>query len=197
MAMASAFVSLKRKLFQIIEYIHSSASEKKPSCNANPTMSSSPLDDCPKGYPALTAFISSEQSFSLYPRSSYLHPLMLLRLQEDVLNLERELEEEDQHTDRYSFISFRSCREGNLEPHGKDNARGRREILTDLRKKLVEYDECLHKVRAIQQQQQSKWAEIGSEESVFSGTWDVSPSNWESILLNSLRLVGLSFGRIG
>ncbi|KAF2789188.1 hypothetical protein K505DRAFT_365832 [Melanomma pulvis-pyrius CBS 109.77] len=53
------------------------------------------LEDYPVGYPRLAAFKSSEPDFSLYRSFKYLHARVILELQYDIQNLERDLVELD------------------------------------------------------------------------------------------------------
>jgi hypothetical protein len=98
------------------------------------------VEGCPKGYPRLAAFLSSEHSFSIYRGFGYLHSRVLLGLQDQIVSLERELDQKDSF-DQQNGLTLRlqsrardereSCRDGEERP--------RERILDDIRKKLLEY----------------------------------------------------------
>lgn len=109
------------------------------------------VEECPKGYPRLAAFLSSESSFSLYRSFSYAHSRVLLDLQAQVAQLEREL-------DRLDLLDSQNGDDGNLRLSSKarddrgprdDDQRPRAEVLRELREKLSEYDEMLIKAREL------------------------------------------------
>lgn len=53
------------------------------------------LEDTPNGFPRLAAFQSSEANFALYRSFSYLHSRVLLDLQDEITELEKELDDFD------------------------------------------------------------------------------------------------------
>lgn len=86
------------------------------------------------------AFLSSEDSFSIYRGFNYLHARVLLGLQDQVAVLEKELDDKDRFDEKNGFerrLQSRarderdSCRNG--------ETRSRDQILDDIRRKLVEY----------------------------------------------------------
>ena len=98
------------------------------------------VEDCPKGYPKLAAFLSSEHNFSLYRGFSYLHSRVLLDLQDEISTLEKELDTADifdsanGHENRLS-----SRRRDQVDAQNTAAERSRRHILSDIRAKLVDY----------------------------------------------------------
>ena len=98
------------------------------------------VEDCPKGYPKLAAFLSSEHNFSLYRGFSYLHSRVLLDLQDEISTLEKELDtadtfdSENGHENRLS-----SRRRDQVYAQNIAADRSRRHILSDIRAKLVDY----------------------------------------------------------
>jgi hypothetical protein len=109
------------------------------------------VEECPHGYPRLAAFLSSETSFSLYRGFSYAHSRVLLDLQAQITQLEREL-------DRLDFLDSQDENGGERRLHSRatdivkpriDGQRPRKDVLRDLQEKLGEYDELLIKAREI------------------------------------------------
>ena len=98
------------------------------------------VEKCPKGYPRLAAFHSSESGFSLYRGFSYLHSRVILDLQDELAALEKELDEKDDY-DCDTDDGKRRLRSRDVDKHepADDGLRPRGEILSDLRKKLLEY----------------------------------------------------------
>lgn len=109
------------------------------------------LDDSPKGYPQLATFLSSDSSFSLYRGFSYLHSRVLLQLQDELAALEKELDElDDADKEEERELNLQSRRHDEEEPRDEDDGyRTRKEILDDIHKKLLEYDEVLMKSRDV------------------------------------------------
>ncbi|KAJ4348443.1 uncharacterized protein N0V89_009817 [Didymosphaeria variabile] len=107
------------------------------------------LDNTPNGYPRLAAFQSSETNFSLYRSFTYLHSRVLLDLQDEIANLEKELDEIDWDDFDEEPERLRS-REIDVAKAGDEgDARNRRVILKEIRTKLMEYDEVLIKARTL------------------------------------------------
>lgn len=110
------------------------------------------VEECPEGYPRLAAFLSSESSFSLYRSFSYAHSRVLLDLQAQVVQLERELEQLDLFDSQNSDTVKRrlgSKAQDDRRPRD-DGERPRAEVLRELRERLSEYDELLVKARELQ-----------------------------------------------
>ena len=109
------------------------------------------LDDSPKGYPQLACFLSSDGSFSLYRGFSYLHSRVLLQLQDELAALEKELDDvdnADRVEGRTKNLKARRYDEKNPRDEGS-GYRSRKEILDDIHKKILEYDEVLMKSRDV------------------------------------------------
>ena len=98
------------------------------------------MEECPKGYPKLAAFLSSEHNFSLYRAFGYLHSRVLLDLQDEISTLEKEL-------DRADIFDYANGHENRLSSRRRDQVdaqnlgieRSRRHIMSDIRAKLNEY----------------------------------------------------------
>ncbi|OCK93309.1 uncharacterized protein K441DRAFT_142941 [Cenococcum geophilum 1.58] len=131
------------------------------------------LEDCPKGYPKLAAFLSSEHNFSLYRGFSYLHSRVLLDLQDEISTLEKELDTADifdsanGHENRLS-----SRRRDQVDAQNTAAERSRRHILSDVRAKLVDYDEILCKARELAAFQKPSDRDYGSVRTWF---YNVAP----------------------
>jgi hypothetical protein len=106
------------------------------------------LEDCPNGYPRLAAFLASESSFALFRGFNYLHTRLLLEKQYEISRLEQELDELDRTDDTTDMGKKRL---GNRDLDNRrarnDEYRSRQEILDEIHRKLLEYDELLLKAR--------------------------------------------------
>jgi len=95
------------------------------------------VENCPNGFPRLAAFQSSEANFSLYRSFSYLHSRLLLDLQDEITCLEKELDDvdwDDEGDDR-----LRSREIDVQKAEGEGGSRNRRQILAEIKAKLMEY----------------------------------------------------------
>jgi len=132
------------------------------------------LEDCPNGYPRLASFLASEPNFSLYRGFNYLHSRVLLELQDDIAALERELDEVDEVDNETAAGQKRLInRQFDIKrSRGDDGFRPRREILAELRTKLLEYDELLIKARDLQAFQRPSHRDYKSVRTWF---WNLKP----------------------
>lgn len=102
------------------------------------------MEDCPKGYPRLAAFLSSEDSFSIYRGFAYLHSRVLLGLQDHIVSLERELDTKDSFDEENGLTRRLQSRvRDERESHQDGEERSRKRILEDIRRTLVEYGSSL------------------------------------------------------
>lgn len=106
------------------------------------------LENCPNGFPRLAAFQSSEANFSLYRSFSYLHSRLLLDLQDEITCLEKELDDVDWDDDGDDRLRSREIDVQKAE--GDGDSRNRRQILAEIKTKLMEYDEILIKARELE-----------------------------------------------
>ncbi|KAF1948217.1 hypothetical protein CC80DRAFT_556530 [Byssothecium circinans] len=108
------------------------------------------LENTPSGFPRLAAFQSSEANFSLYRSFSYLHSRILLDLQDELRELERELDDIDwdDFEDNPNRLKSRETDVNKAATEG--DARNRRVILREIKDKLMEYDEVLIKARKLE-----------------------------------------------
>jgi hypothetical protein len=98
------------------------------------------VEHCPEGYPRLAAFLSSEDSFSIYRGFGYLHSRVLLNLQDQIVFLERELDQKDSFDQQNSLtLRLRSRARDERESRRDGEERPRERILEEIRRKLVEY----------------------------------------------------------
>ncbi|OJD35114.1 uncharacterized protein BKCO1_19000140 [Diplodia corticola] len=101
----------------------------------------------------LAAFQSSDPAFSIYRSFDYLHSRVLLDLQYELSELEQELRTKDDNDatcakgQRRLTSRKRDDVEAGKEAREDDGVRTRRQILTEIRGKLVDYDEVLIKAR--------------------------------------------------
>ena len=95
------------------------------------------MESCPPGYPRLAAFLSSEHNFSIYRGFDFLHSRVLLNLQDQIVTLERELDEKDRQ-DEQNGLGNRLFSRSRDEDEDK-TSRSRPKILDDIRLKLAEY----------------------------------------------------------
>ncbi|KAE9969852.1 hypothetical protein EG328_006639 [Venturia inaequalis] len=132
------------------------------------------LEASPNGYPRLSTFLASEPNFSLYRGFHTLHSRILLELQDDIAALERDLDEVDKVDDGTEAGKKRLAnRQFDLKrSRGEDGFRPRREILAELRTKLLEYDELLIKARDIQGFQKPSYRDYRSVRTWF---WNLKP----------------------
>ena len=102
------------------------------------------MEGCPEGYPRLAAFLSSEQNFSIYRGFGYLHSRVLLGLQDQIVFLERELDQKDSFDQQNGLARrLQSRARDERESRRDDDERPRARILDDIRRKLVEYGSLL------------------------------------------------------
>jgi hypothetical protein len=92
------------------------------------------VQDCPKGYPLLAAFLDSDDNFMIYRRFGYLQARLLLEKQEQLRRLEWELElldEKDMKAKSRALISFADGEDG----EGQE----RRQLMQKIEDKIRDY----------------------------------------------------------
>lgn len=90
----------------------------------------------------LAAFQSSDPAFSIYRNFEYLHSRVLLDLQYELSDLERELRSKDKDDSANSMgkLCLKSRSRDDVEAKKDDkNVKTRRQVLKEIRTKLVEY----------------------------------------------------------
>jgi len=98
------------------------------------------VEEYPNGYPRLAAFMSSEHNFSVYRGFDCLHSRVLLNLQDQIVELERDLDEKDQLDAPNNESKLRLMSRSRDEREACEG-RSRQLILNDIRTKLCEYGE--------------------------------------------------------
>lgn len=97
------------------------------------------MEDTPSGYPRLAAFQSSEANFALYRSFSYLHSRVLLDLQDEITDLEKQLDEIDWDDSEDDPERLHSRETDVSRAANEEGQRNRRVILKQIREKLEEY----------------------------------------------------------
>lgn len=99
------------------------------------------VESYPLGYPRVAAFQASEGCFSVYRSFRSLHSRVLLDLQYEISVLEQELEEKDRQdaADESTARRVYSRQIDDRLAERNREERSRRDILAEIRKKLVEY----------------------------------------------------------
>ncbi|KAJ4172017.1 hypothetical protein NW754_007615 [Fusarium falciforme] len=103
-----------------------------PSFTTNPPQ----IESFPRGYPSLSAFLSSDPDFTIFRCFTRLHTRVLLHKQDDLIELEQKLDQLDlsqSQTNPYLLTTNRR-REANKD---------RQELLGKIEEKLKEYDDLL------------------------------------------------------
>ena len=93
------------------------------------------VDDHPKGYPKLAAFMNSSDNFLMARRFSFLHSRVLLHRQDELAEMEKALiamDDEDQDLDQLSLQSRRRDDQRPDEP-------SRKSLMTKIDNKLKDY----------------------------------------------------------
>ncbi|KAI4276507.1 MAG: hypothetical protein LQ337_002436 [Flavoplaca oasis] len=101
------------------------------------------IDDHPKGYPKLAAFMNSSDNFLMSRRFSFLHSRVLLHRQDELAQLEKALiamDDEDQELDQLSLESRRRDDQRPEEP-------SRKSLMTKIDNKLRDYDDLIARIR--------------------------------------------------
>jgi len=96
------------------------------------------VQDCPRGYPLLAAFLDSDENFMVYRRFGFLHSRILLKKQEQLRQLEQSLDRLDQHENAKSSRSLVT-----MEHYDGDEGKERRELEEKIEQKLLEYGQDL------------------------------------------------------
>lgn len=95
------------------------------------------LEQCPRGYPNLAAFLDSDESFTLYRRFGYLQARLLLDKQDEMRKLEEKLDEMDKEDEenRSKRLITRDLKEQDAGP--------RRELFKAIEERFCEYAHIL------------------------------------------------------
>ncbi|RDL32073.1 uncharacterized protein BP5553_09475 [Venustampulla echinocandica] len=99
------------------------------------------LEKCESGYPYLATFLDSDENFMIFRRFGFLHTRLLLRTQDELRIMEKELDQMDQR-DNFQNIKLLQCRvDDDLR---KDQVPETREsLLSRIEPTLLKYDQLL------------------------------------------------------
>jgi hypothetical protein len=103
------------------------------------------VEDHPRGYPRLAAFIDSDVDGRIYRRFGYMRNYLLLRRQDEISVLEEEMNALDREHDSDDPYRLCSRRYDEEDPQKMQ----RKELMSRLNEKLKEYDELLLREHAI------------------------------------------------
>lgn len=94
------------------------------------------LNDYPKGYPNVAAFLDSDGGFSIYRRFGFLQSRILLGKQEDLRRAEKKLKriESEMTTNNVNALCSRDIRGAYKEKH--------KQLLADIEQKFCSYCKC-------------------------------------------------------
>ncbi|MCJ1365072.1 hypothetical protein MMC16_004192 [Acarospora aff. strigata] len=101
------------------------------------------IDDHPKGYPQLAAFVNSDPNFLMCRRFGFLHSRVLLYRQDELVQLEKELvdlDDEDAELNPKALIS--------REIDDRRQDAPRKALIHDIDEKLKQYDELVLRCQA-------------------------------------------------
>jgi hypothetical protein len=93
------------------------------------------VEDCPRGYPLLAAFLDSDENFMIYRRFGFLHARLLLQKQDELRLMEDALTELDRKDASGEDSHLLQCRED-------DEARedcARKSLLNRIEETLLKY----------------------------------------------------------
>ncbi|KAL8790444.1 MAG: hypothetical protein Q9213_000596 [Squamulea squamosa] len=102
------------------------------------------IDDHPKGYPKLAAFMNSSDNFLMCRRFAFLHSRVLLHRQDELAEMEKVLiamDDEDEESDQLSLESRR--RDDQRPEQGS-----RKSLITKIDDKLKDYDDLISRIRS-------------------------------------------------
>ncbi|MCJ1240409.1 hypothetical protein MMC14_008411 [Varicellaria rhodocarpa] len=117
---------------------------QKPN-NSKLKLNTRSLDQYPKGYGKLAAFQDCDPNFLIYRKFSWLHNRVLLHRQDELVELEDRLERLDRFDQENDEKKLTSRRRDDAKPDSS-----RKELLLDIEKKLVEYDDMLLRFQRVQ-----------------------------------------------
>jgi hypothetical protein len=151
-----------------------------------------------RGYPLLAAFQSSESSFSIYRSFDYLHSRVVLDLQDELRELEEGLSKLDKQD--YAQPGRRKCvtsRSSDLKVAKREGltCSGRSTLLDSIRKKLVNYDEIIIKMRELNAFQRPSKRDYRSLRRWFYNTKPLSYECEELFVKRKEDLITLRHGR--
>lgn len=155
------------------------------------------MEDCTPGYSRTAAFLSSETNFSLYRGFSYLYSRVLLAIQDDIVILERELEDLDkEHQTNKQHVRLQSREQDmRISRRGGDNgSRDRQSIIADISSKLEIYGKTMKQARDLAAFQRPSKRDYQSVRTWF---WNTAPlvEKEREFIMHKEDIVSLHNGR--
>ncbi|KIW01448.1 uncharacterized protein PV09_07206 [Verruconis gallopava] len=155
------------------------------------------LESCPSGYPQLSCFLSSESGFSLYRAFGYLHSRVLLQLQDELVALEKELDDLDRADEAEGRNqNLKRRRYDERRPRdAEDGFRPRKQILADIHQKLLEYDGLIVQAREMQTFQKPSERDYRSVRAYFWNEKPLSDEKEAGFIKKKEDIISLRSGR--
>ncbi|RBR15533.1 hypothetical protein FVER53590_25999 [Fusarium verticillioides] len=138
------------------------------------------IDEYPRGYPSLSAFLSGDREFTMFRSFTRLHARVLLHKQDELAELEQrldQLDQKDSKVDSYRLLTNRHS-SGDTE---------RRGLLTEIERKLNEFNNLLESLLAHLERPEPDESQIKSVRNWVDGKRPVVYS--ETTFLNDRRYI--------
>ncbi|CAO1598600.1 hypothetical protein XANCAGTX0491_002361 [Xanthoria calcicola] len=100
------------------------------------------IDDHPKGYPKLAAFMNSSDNFLMCRRFDFLHTRVLLHRQDELAEMEKALMAMDDEDEDLDQLSLESRRRDDQRPEPS-----RKSLMKKIDGKLKDYDDLITRIR--------------------------------------------------
>ncbi|KAL8696950.1 MAG: hypothetical protein Q9224_002532 [Gallowayella concinna] len=113
------------------------------SLSKNKKLTHHTVDDHPRGYPSLAAFMNSSDNFLMSRRFAFLHTRVLLHRQDELAEMEQtllDMDDEDRELDAVSLQSRRRDDERTEQP-------SRTSLIRKIDDKLKDYDDLVSRIR--------------------------------------------------
>jgi hypothetical protein len=96
------------------------------------------VENCPRGYPLLAAFLDSDENFMVYRRFGFLHARLLLQKQDELRVMEEALDEMDRKDANGEDSQVLQCREED-EARADQHSGARKSLLGRIEDTLLKY----------------------------------------------------------
>ncbi|KAL9604370.1 MAG: hypothetical protein Q9219_000558 [cf. Caloplaca sp. 3 TL-2023] len=103
------------------------------------------VDDHPRGYPSLAAFMNSSDNFLMCRRFAFLHSRVLLHRQDELAEMEKQLLELDDEDVELDELALQSRRRDDQRPEEPS----RKSLIDRIDSKLKDYDDLARRIRAM------------------------------------------------
>ncbi|KAI9710487.1 MAG: hypothetical protein M1820_002623 [Bogoriella megaspora] len=130
------------------------------------------LEECPKGYARTAAFLSSETTFSLYRGFNYLYSRVLLNLQDEIVELERNLKSVEVVQEANNLTVRLESRQKDVRAPQNETGKSKSAIMSELESKLMIYGKILKRAKDIRSFQKPSKRDYKSVRSWF---WNETP----------------------